>query len=73
MVSQGNGTVLVASAKNPGGAKQPSQSELIWSEQSKLNNAIFLMLNKVMNGSNKLNMESIISQADHFFVLSYNI
>ena len=44
--------------------KVPSQSELIWNEQQKFNQAIFLALNEVMQDDALLNLPHILEQAE---------
>ena len=44
--------------------KGPSQSELIWTEQQKLNQAIYLTLNEVMQDNAVRNLPHILEQAE---------
>ena len=44
--------------------KVPTQAELIWNEQLKLNNAIFFTLSEVMSDNAVLDMSHILTQAE---------
>ena len=44
--------------------KVPTQAELIWNEQLKLNNAIFFTLSEVMSDDAVLNLAHILEQAE---------